>query len=94
MVAARKLVETRPRRRLLGLGLLIPLIPWAARNWRTLHEVRFLAPRYAELPGEFTPQGFIAWTNTWLWKYGDVYLTEWKLDSEEIPPSDIPRFGV
>jgi hypothetical protein len=75
---------------LMSLGLLIPLIPWAARNWRTLHEVRFLAPRYAELPGEFTPQGFNAWTNTWLWKYGDVYLTQWKLDSEEIPPSDIP----
>ena len=43
-----------------------------------------------ELPGEFTPQGFNAWTNTWLWKYGDVYLTQWKLDSEEIHPEDIP----
>ena len=75
---------------LLGLGLLIPLTPWAARNWRTLHEVRFLAPRYAELPGEFTPQGFVSWTNTWLWKYGDVYLTLWKLDSEEIHAEDIP----
>jgi 4-amino-4-deoxy-L-arabinose transferase-like glycosyltransferase len=75
---------------LLALGLVIPLTPWAARNWRTLHEVRFLAPRYAELPEEFTPQGFISWTNTWLWKYGDVYLTLWKLDSEEIPPGDIP----
>ena len=75
---------------LMSLGLVIPLIPWAARNWRTLHEIRFLAPRYAELPGEFTPQGFNAWTNTWLWKYGDVYLTQWKLDSEEIPPGDIP----
>jgi 4-amino-4-deoxy-L-arabinose transferase-like glycosyltransferase len=75
---------------LLGLGLILPLLPWAARNWRTLHEVQFLAARYAELPGEFTPQGFNAWTNTWLWKYGDVYLTQWKLDSEEIPPGDIP----
>ena len=75
---------------LLSLGLLIPLLPWAARNWRTLHEVQFLASRYAELPDEFVPQGFNAWTNTWLWKYGDVYLTQWKLDSEEIPPDDIP----
>ena len=76
---------------LLGIGLLIPLVPWAARNWRTLHEVRFLAPRYAELPGEFTPRGFVSWTDTWLWKYGDVYLTLWKLDSEEIPFTDIPN---
>ncbi len=75
---------------LMSLGLVIPLLPWAARNWRTLHEVQFLAPRYAELPGEFVPLGFNAWTNTWLWKYGDVYLTQWKLDSEEIPPGDIP----
>jgi hypothetical protein len=75
---------------LMSLGLLIPLLPWAARNWRTLHEVRFLAPRYTEMPGEFTPLGFNAWTNTWLWKFGDVYLTQWKLDDEEIPPADIP----
>jgi 4-amino-4-deoxy-L-arabinose transferase-like glycosyltransferase len=75
---------------LMSLGLVIPLLPWAARNWRTLHEVRFLAPRYAELPGEFTPQGFNAWTNTWLWRYRDVYLVLWNLDSEEIPLSDIP----
>lgn len=75
---------------LMSLGLLIPLVPWAARNWRTLHEVRFLAPRYAELPGEFTPLGFNAWTNTWLWRFADVYLTQWKLDDEEISPDDIP----
>ena len=75
---------------LMSLGLVIPLLPWAARNWRTFHEMRFLAPRYTEMPGEFTPLGFNAWTNTWLWKFGDVYLTQWKLDDEEIPPADIP----
>ncbi len=75
---------------LLSLGLVIPLVPWAARNWRTLHEVRFLAPRYTELPGEFTPRGFNAWTNTWLWTFGDVYLTQWNVDDDEILPGDIP----
>ena len=75
---------------LMGVGLLLPLLPWAARNYRTLHEVQFLAPRYANLPGEFVPLGFNAWTRTWLWRYGDVYLTLWKLDDEEIPPSSIP----
>jgi len=61
---------------LMGLGLLIPLVPWAARNWNTLHDVQFLAPRYSELPGEYTPLGFTAWTNTWMWRFRDVYLTQ------------------
>jgi hypothetical protein len=69
---------------LMGVGLLLPLLPWAARNWKTLHEVQFLAPRYAELPGEFAPLGFNAWTRTWLWRYGDVYVTLWNLDDDEI----------
>src|SRR5580704_11697070 len=67
---------------LLGLGLLIPRVPWAARNWRTLHDVQFLAPRYSELPGEYTPLGFTAWTNTWMWRFRDVYLTQWKVNEE------------
>lgn len=75
---------------LMGVGLVLPLLPWAARNWRTLHEVQFLAPRYANLPGELVPLGFNAWTATWLWRNGDVYLTLWKLDDEAIPPDSIP----
>jgi hypothetical protein len=74
---------------LMGVGLLLPLLPWAARNWTTLHELQFLASRYAELPEEFTPLGFNAWTRTWLWRYGDVYLTLWKLDDEEISVDQI-----
>jgi hypothetical protein len=76
---------------LVAIGLLLPLLPWAARNWRSLQEVQFLAPRYANLPGEFVPLGFQAWTRTWLWRYGDVYLTVWKLDDEPIPPDSIPE---
>jgi len=75
---------------LMSAGLLLPLLPWAARNWTTLHDVQFLAPRYSELPGEYTPLGFISWTNTWLWRVRDVYLTSWKVNSEEIPMEDIP----
>lgn len=75
---------------LMGLGLLMPLVPWAARNWHTLHDVQFLAPRYSELPGEYTPLGFSAWTNTWMWRFRDVYLTQWKVDEEEIPIEDLP----
>ncbi len=78
---------------LMGIGLILPLAPWAARNWRVFHEVRFLAPRYSELPGEYTPHGFINWTNTWLWRFRDVYLTHWKLNEEEIPIDSLPPYA-
>jgi hypothetical protein len=75
---------------LLALGLVLPLLPWAARNLRTLHEVQFLAPRYSLLPGEFATRGFDAWTATWLWRFRDVYLVPWKLDAAVIQLSDVP----
>jgi 4-amino-4-deoxy-L-arabinose transferase-like glycosyltransferase len=78
---------------LMGLGLLMPLVPWAARNWNTLHDVQFLAPRYSELPGEYTPLGFTAWTNTWMWRFRDVYLTQWKVNEEEIAIDELPVYA-
>lgn len=78
---------------LLVVGLILPLLPWAARNLRTLHEIRFLAPRYSELPGEFTPLGFNAWTNSWLWRFRDVYTTQWNLDVAEIHIDDLPSYA-
>jgi 4-amino-4-deoxy-L-arabinose transferase-like glycosyltransferase len=78
---------------LMALGLLMPLVPWAARNWNTLHDVQFLAPRYSELPGEYTPLGFTAWTNTWMWRFRDVYLTQWKVNEEEIAIDQIPAYA-
>jgi hypothetical protein len=78
---------------LMGVGLLLPLVPWAARNWHTLHDVQFLAPRYSELPGEYTPLGFTAWTNTWMWRFRDVYLTQWKVNDEEIVISQLPPYA-
>ncbi|MGA7918211.1 MAG: hypothetical protein WCA38_00980 [Candidatus Acidiferrales bacterium] len=78
---------------LMALGLLIPLVPWAARNWHTLHDVQFLAPRYSELPGEYTPLGFSAWTDTWMWRFRDVYLTQWKVNEEEIEIDQLPAYA-
>ena len=74
---------------LMALGLALPLLPWAARNYFTLGEVQFLAPRHAELPGELVPRGFYAWNNTWLVRFRDVYLVPWKLDHEPIPFEDL-----
>jgi 4-amino-4-deoxy-L-arabinose transferase-like glycosyltransferase len=75
---------------LMAVGLLLPLLPWAARNWRSLDEVQFLTPRYLQMPDDFSPRGFDAWTATWLWKFGDVYRTLWQLDSGEIPMNVFP----
>jgi hypothetical protein len=77
----------------MGVGLILPLLPWAARNWRTLHDVQFLAPRYSELPGEYTPRGIYAWTDTWLWRFGDVYLTLWNLNVDEISIDKLPSMA-
>ena len=75
---------------LMAAGLVLPLLPWAARNRRTLHEVQFLAPRYSQLPGEVIPRGFTAWTNTWMWRMRDVYLVTWNLNDAPISMHDIP----
>ena len=75
---------------LMAVGLLLPLLPWASRNWRTLHEVQFLSPRYSQLPSEFVPRGFYAWTNTWLWRMRDVFDVSWNLDSDDIKIDDVP----
>ena len=75
---------------LMFVGLILPLIPWAARNWRVLGDVQFLAPRYSQLPGELIPKGFYSWTNTWLWRFRDVYMVPWKLEDEEIHVEDMP----
>lgn len=64
---------------------LIPILPWAARNFVTMKKVEFLAPRYVDLPGEYSPVGFYAWTQTWLERYRDVYYTVWKIGEPDQP---------
>jgi hypothetical protein len=78
---------------LMFVGMILPLLPWAARNWRVLGDVQFLAPRYSQLPGELVPRGFYAWTNTWMWRFRDVYLVPWKLEDEEIHVEDLPGYA-
>jgi hypothetical protein len=64
---------------------LIPVLPWAARNFMTMKKVEFIAPRYVNLPGEYAPVGFYAWTQTWLERYRDVYFTVWKIGETDQP---------
>jgi len=73
-----------------GLACILPLLPWAARNYITLHEVQFLAPKNSNLPGELVPSGFMAWEKTWLFRMKDCYLTAWKLNGESIDVEKLP----
>jgi hypothetical protein len=73
-----------------GLACVLPLVPWAARNYITLHEVQFLAPKNSNLPAELVPIGFMAWERTWLFRMKDCYLTAWKLNGESIDVEKLP----
>jgi hypothetical protein len=74
----------------MGAAFLIPLLPWAGRNLVTLKKVQFIAPRYANLPGEYAPVGYYAWTATWLERYRDAYLSLWKIGEEPVDINDLP----
>jgi hypothetical protein len=73
-----------------AVGCVLPLTPWAVRNYVTLHEIQFLAPRNSNLPGELVPYGFMAWEKTWLFRFKDCYLVPWKLNGEVIYLEDVP----
>jgi hypothetical protein len=75
------------------LGVLVALAPWAARNAHTLGRVEFLAPRYAQSFGELVPTGFYAWTQTWMFRSRDAYLSSWKLPVEPIALDDLPAYA-
>lgn len=79
---------------LLGLVSLLPLAPWVSRNWRTLHQVEPLAPFYAQLPGEYVPKGFNAWSKTWIVDFISVMKVYWNVSSdgngEAVDIKDIP----
>lgn len=74
----------------MAVGLLLPLMPWAMRNARTLGRIEFLAPRYAETQGDFIPRGFYEWTQTWMVQFEDAYLVPWKLGKAPIPIETLP----
>jgi hypothetical protein len=74
----------------MAAGLVLPLLPWAARNARVLGRIQFLAPRYAEIEGDFMPYGFFAWTRTWMTRPKENYLVPWKLGNAPISIESLP----
>lgn len=76
-----------------GITCFLPLVPWGIRNAMTFHEVQFLAPEYSNLPGEIIPYGFMNWERTWLWRFRDVYVVSWNLNSDQIHLGDLPSYA-
>jgi 4-amino-4-deoxy-L-arabinose transferase-like glycosyltransferase len=77
-----------------GAGLILPLVPWAARNVLSVGQLQFLMPPHAETPGDRVLPGFYEWTQTWLVKFRDAYSVSWKL-GEKLPidVSAIPTYA-
>lgn len=74
----------------MAAGLILILMPWAARNARSLGRVKYLAPRYAQTQGDFIPRGVFAWTNTWMTRFDQAYLVPWQLGKGPIRIEALP----
>lgn len=70
---------------------LAPLVPWTIRNWRTFHVFQPLAPRYANDPGEFVPNGFNRWMKTWIADFVSVDDVYWKVSGEPVDIHTLPE---
>jgi hypothetical protein len=69
---------------------LLMLVPWTIRNAVTFDELQPLAPRYATMPGELIPYGFLSWERTWLYRFREVFAVSWKLNGDPIEMEDLP----
>ena len=74
-----------------ALCIILPLVPWTARNWRTFHVFEPLAPRYATDPGEAVPRGFQRWFKTWAIEFASTENVYWNWDSDEVDIAKIPE---
>ena len=75
---------------LASLCVLLPLVPWTARNWRTFHVFQPLAPRSATDPGENVTVGFNRWYRTWAIDYASTEEVYWNYDNADIDIGDLP----
>jgi Dolichyl-phosphate-mannose-protein mannosyltransferase len=76
---------------LAALCVVLPLAPWALRNWRTFHVIQPLAPRFATDPGETVPFGFQRWYRTWAIDYASTEEVYWNYDSAQIDIANLPN---
>ena len=69
---------------------LAPLAPWTIRNFRTLHHLQPLAPRYANETEELVPRGFNRWVKTWIADYASVEEIYWNVPGDKIDAEKLP----
>jgi hypothetical protein len=69
---------------------LAPLVPWALRNFHTLHRLQPLAPRYANQEDEFVPAGFNRWVKTWIADYVSVEEIYWPVPGDAVDAGKLP----
>src|SRR5215469_2911783 len=70
--------------------VVLPLVPWTVRNWRTFHVVQPLAPRFATDPGEFVPVGFQRWFRTWAIDFASTENVYWNYNGASIEVGNLP----
>ena len=70
--------------------IVLPLVPWAVRNWQTFHVIQPLAPRYATDPGETVPHGFQRWYRTWAIDFTSTEEVYWNYDAAAVEIGDLP----
>jgi 4-amino-4-deoxy-L-arabinose transferase-like glycosyltransferase len=75
---------------LIAIIALLPLAPWAMRNWHTFHRFQPLAPRYANEEDEFVPMGFNHWTKTWIADYTSVEEIYWAVPGGVVDAAKLP----
>jgi hypothetical protein len=72
----------------LAIGFGVALAPWTIRNIRVFGLFQPVAPRHANMPGEFVPIGYIDWLRTWV---DDVKYTESMEFPLDVGPLHIER---
>jgi hypothetical protein len=73
-----------------ALCILLPLVPWTARNWQTFEVFQPLAPRYANDPGEIPPLGFNRWYRTWAIDFISTEQVYWNCNGDRVEVDDLP----
>ena len=74
-----------------ALLTVLPLAPWAARNWRVFHVFQPLAPRYATDPGQLINLGFQRWFRTWGVEFASTDNVYWNYDGSPLQIADLPN---
>jgi 4-amino-4-deoxy-L-arabinose transferase-like glycosyltransferase len=75
---------------LVGFIAVLPLAPWALRNWQVFHRFQPLAPRYANEEDEFVPMGFNHWVKTWIADYTSVEEIYWAVPGGKLDVGHLP----